>query len=155
MTTSDREGKAYGFFWYGGPVENVAREVSSIEGMDHLPANLTLNTSTLDTFLERAELDAGLRNVGGLARGAKLNIVVEAKTHVQAYKRLIDAISGYVGAVKQENLSDDIVRGVLDKEYETMWRRGMAMHERYSTTRRTSKGPAVPSPSHVGFQLVC
>ncbi len=78
MTTSPREGKAYGFFWYDGPVENVVREVSSIEGMDHLPADLTLNVSTLDIFLERAELDAGLQNVGGLARGAKLNVVVEA-----------------------------------------------------------------------------
>ena len=78
MTTSQRGGKAYGFFWYGGPVENVAREVSSIEGMDHLPANLTFNVSTLDTFLERAELDAGLRNFGELARRTKLNVVVEA-----------------------------------------------------------------------------
>ena len=78
MTASHREGKAYGFFWYGGPVEDAVREVSSIEGMDHLPANLTLKASTLDTFLERAELDAGLRNFGELARRTNLNVVVEA-----------------------------------------------------------------------------
>ena len=82
------------------------------------------------------------------------NIVVEAQTQAKAYKRLLDALNGYVAVLKQENLST-MLRGTPDKEYETMWRRGMAVHERQRTTRSILRGPALPSPFQVGFQLVC
>ena len=85
----------------------------------------------------------------------EMNLVVEAKTQARAYKRLIDAINGYVAALKQEHLSYDLLRGTPDKEYEKLWRKGMTLYERHRAARGTLHGHAVLSPFQVGFQLVC